>query len=177
MKGKTMNLKFAVVSFGICLFGSALSMESDPVVEFDVQAVEYNERQNEAIEYFVNEVADAWAEGVKDLIYPETKYVPVMRTLSTYGINYSQASHRYHSSILQFRSSPSKYTYKKFLEAQLRIGILHLELLESAYPPGSGSSPSTPPAFYPTPQRMIELLPNLIKTLGLTVYPSDIFAK
>jgi hypothetical protein len=186
-KGKVMNLKFAVIPLGICLFGSALSMHtvtayvfcSGPSkihdVPYDAQFNNHDEPQQAAVRKFVNEVVSAWVLEAESVIGTEsvrrTRGV-AQRSMSEYGIAYSQDGHMYYTSIYQLDSNPSEYTYKKCLEAQLRMGILDLELLERVNRPGE-SWAFGQRVFIPTPKKMIELLPDLIETLGLTVYPEN----
>jgi hypothetical protein len=163
-----MNLKFAVVSFGICLFGSALSMNRVPCVAADAQFIEYSDEQNEAIATFVNKVGDAWAEEEKEMIHPEGGQIPLLRTVSQHPDS-SDDNLYYRRVIREFHYYPSKDMYKRCLEAQLRMGILNLGLLEFARPPRSRDS-----AFYPTPEKMMKLLPDLVEKLGLrVVYPEN----
>ncbi|MDR1333941.1 MAG: hypothetical protein LBJ71_01845 [Holosporaceae bacterium] len=169
-----MNLKFAVIPLGICLFGSALSMDYK-----NAQNVEYSEPQKAAITNFVNEVGCAWTLEVKrtnNEIDPEPRrdrsilLSELGREMSVHPAQYSQAGFVYYSSLRDFRNHPSECTYKRCLKAQLKMGVLDLESLEAVSRPGYRWGTFGRRVFVPTPNKMLELLPDLIETLGLTVY-------
>jgi hypothetical protein len=192
-----MNLKFAVISFGICLFGSILSMSLETYEAEGAQFVEYDEQQNEtpsvnstrgiivlgaqpiaynaqqeaAIAIFVEKVGNAWAEEAKEMIYSESEGLHLLRSVRRRPGD-SDAAHHCLTTIVQFHHYPSKDTYKKCVEAQLRLGVLNLRLLERVRSAAKGENRRLIPIS--TPEKMRRLLPALVETLGLrVVYPEN----
>jgi hypothetical protein len=97
----------------------------------------------------------------------------MLRTMSTCTTKYSRDALAYYESAYQLVDHPSEHTYKNCLRNQLKMGILDLGMFEDIKTPGRYATRDERP-FIPTPQKMKELLPDLVKTLGLTVlYPED----
>jgi hypothetical protein len=177
-----MNLKMVIIPLAIC--SSVLAMDSSqetcysaPYERFGVKSNaefrKYDVAQKEAIENFVNEVTEAWVlEAIKVGASPSDirQERTLMRAPAMSGVSLDAGS--YYTSVYQLRCHPSAQTYKTYLRSQLKMGFVDLRLFEYLRRYGTLDAISKLPQI-PTPQKMKELLPDLVETLGITVYPKD----